>query len=221
MSAAGQKGVLFDLDGTLLDTAPDMVAALEPVCRKLDVPMPDYDFARVYVSMGAAGLLRGAFPYLDEEEIAGLVPDYLETYAGNLSINTKLFDGFEELLAELESAGVPWGVVTNKPAFLTDPLMKSLDLFERSATVISGDTLPQRKPEPEPLLLALKESGLTASRTLYVGDAERDIQAGRRAGMPTVAAIYGYILPEDDPADWQADHHINHPLELRELLEQL
>jgi phosphoglycolate phosphatase len=219
--AANRKGVLLDLDGTLLDTAPDMVAALRPICARLDLPMPDYDFARDYVSMGAAGLLRGAMPILDESEIAELVPEYLEIYEANLANDTCLFAGMEELLTELESAGILWGVITNKPAFLTDPLMKALQLYERSACVVSGDTLPQRKPQPEPILLGMREAGLAASHTLYVGDAERDIQAGRNAGTKTVAATYGYILPGDNPADWQADHSIAHPGELLELITRL
>jgi len=215
------KGVLLDLDGTLLDTAPDMVASLRPICERLDVPMPDYEFARDYVSMGAAGLLRGAMPYLDETEIAALVPEYLEIYAANLANDTCLFDGMEALLSEFEDAGILWGVITNKPAFLTDPLMKALQLYERSACVVSGDTLPQRKPQPEPILLGMRQAGLSVSQTLYVGDAERDIQAGRNAGIKTVAATYGYILPADNPADWQADHSITHPGELLELITQL
>ena len=215
------KGVLLDLDGTLLDTAPDMVAALQPICERLNVPVPAYEFARDYVSMGSAGLLRGALPYLDEHEIAALVPDYLEIYAANLAKETRLFAGMEELLNELERAGIRWGVITNKPAFLTEPLMKALQLYNRSACVVSGDTLPQRKPQPEPILLGMREAGLTASQTLYVGDAERDIQAGRNAGIKTVAALYGYILPEDNPAGWHADYSINHPGELLELITQL
>jgi N-acetyl-D-muramate 6-phosphate phosphatase len=215
------KGVLLDLDGTLLDTAPDMVAALQPICERLNVPVPAYEFARDYVSMGSAGLLRGALPDLDEHEIAALVPDYLEIYAANLAKETRLFAGMEELLNELERAGIRWGVITNKPAFLTEPLMKALQLYNRSACVVSGDTLPQRKPQPEPILLGMREAGLTASQTLYVGDAERDIQAGRNAGIKTVAALYGYILPEDNPAGWHADYSINHPGELLELITQL
>jgi phosphoglycolate phosphatase len=217
-TAQAPKGVLLDLDGTLLDTAPDMVAALNPICSRLGVAAPDYEFARDYVSMGATGLLRGALPYMDEDEIAALVPEYLEIYAANLACDTVLFDGMEALLNTLEASAIRWGVVTNKPAFLTDPLLKALNLHERSACVVSGDTLPQRKPQPEPLLLGMQQAGLVAATTLYVGDAERDIQAGRNAGMKTVAAVYGYILPEDNPADWQADYQIDHPAELLDLI---
>ncbi|MDG1462142.1 MAG: HAD-IA family hydrolase, partial [Gammaproteobacteria bacterium] len=129
--------------------------------------------------------------------------------------------GMAELLEQLEASDILWGVVTNKPAYLTDPLLKALRLYDRSACVISGDTIPHRKPEPEPLLLGMQHAGLAPANTLYVGDAERDIQAGRNAGMTTVAAEYGYILPEENPADWQANYHIAHPSELLELINNL
>ena len=147
MSRINRKGILLDLDGTLLDTAPDMVASLGPICKKLDIQAPDYDFARAYVSMGAAGLLRAALPYLDEGEIAELIPAYLDIYAANLANDTVLFEGMAELLEQLEASDILWGVVTNKPAYLTDPLLKALRLYDRSACVISGDTIPHRKPE--------------------------------------------------------------------------
>jgi len=215
---SGITGVLFDLDGTLLDTAPDMVASLEPICSRLKLPMPLYDEARNHVSRGAAGLLRMAFPHFNEEEITALVPEYLDVYASRLAVDTVLFDGMETLLKEFEDNDILWGVVTNKPAFLTDPLLKALDLFDRSACVVSGDTLPQRKPAPEPLLHGLSQAGLNAVNCFYVGDAERDIAAGRAAGMYTVAAAFGYIPPEENPSDWQADHLIHSPAEIRGLL---
>jgi len=221
MSQPVSKGVLFDLDGTLLDTAPDMIAAVGPICAAQNHPEPDYDHARAYVSTGAAGLLRASLPHLNETEIAGLVPDYLDIYSASLAVKTCLFDGMAELLAELETADILWGVVTNKPAFLTDPLLQQLNLYDRSACVVSGDTLPQRKPAPEPLLFAMAQAELRPETTLYVGDADRDIEAGRNAGMPTVAAAYGYILPDEKASDWQADHMIDHPAEILTIIKQL
>jgi len=211
-------GVLLDLDGTLLDTAPDMVAALKPLCEHHDEPMPQYAAARAYVSMGAAGLIGMAFPQRNAEEIQELVPEYLEIYAAQLAEATELFAGMQELLELLEEHGKLWGVVTNKPAFLTDPLLKALNLYERSACVVSGDTLPQRKPAPEPLLHGLSQAGIDGSKAIYVGDAERDIEAGRNAGMITAAAAYGYILPHENPANWQADHLVDSPLELIDVI---
>ena len=221
MKSIDAKGILLDLDGTLLDTAPDMVAALRPICHNLDVPAPDFDFARAFVSMGAAGLLRAALPQIDESEITKLIPDYLDIYADNIANKTILFDGMAELLGQLEADNIAWGVVTNKPAFLTKPLLRAMHLYDKCACVISGDTTAQRKPSAEPLLLGLQQAGLDANKTMYVGDAERDIQAGRNAGMLTVAALYGYILPEENPADWKADYKIDHPGELLGLIKSI
>jgi len=211
-------GVLFDLDGTLLDTAPDMVASLLPICSRLNLPEPEYAAAREHVSRGAAGLLRMAFPGFNEEQIAGLVPEYLEIYASRLAVDTVLFDGMEPLLQDFDANDILWGVVTNKPAFLTDPLLQSMNLYDRCACVVSGDTLPQRKPAPEPLLHGLSQAGLSAENSLYIGDAERDIEAGRAAGMYTVAAAFGYIPPEENASEWQADHIIHTPAEIVEIM---
>jgi len=208
------KGVLLDLDGTLLDTAPDMVASLEPLSEKHGFEMPEYNAARDYVSTGAAGLIRASFPQLNEDQVMALVPEYLDIYAARLADETLLFDEMAELLELLEANELLWGVVTNKPAFLTDPLMKSLNLYDRCACVVSGDTLPQRKPAPEPLLHGMAQAGLEGPASVYIGDADRDIEAGRSAGMITVAAAYGYILPDDAAENWQADHIIDSPAEL-------
>jgi phosphoglycolate phosphatase len=214
----GADAVLFDLDGTLVDTAPDMVAVLQALQADRGEKPLAYDFGRAHVSNGALGLLRVAFPALDDEGHTGLLPEYLERYADRLCEDSALFDGLEVVLDRLDEAGRPWGVVTNKPGHLTIPLLDRLALGKRLACVVSGDTLPQRKPDPAPLLHACELAGLRPESTLYVGDAARDIEAGRRAGMKTVAAAYGYITPGDDAASWGADAVVATTAELAEIL---
>lgn len=197
--------VLFDLDGTLVDTAPDMVATLQEMQDDHGYDRVAYELARSNVSNGAMGLLRIGFPDLDEEEHAGLVGEYIERYADRLCELTTVFAGIDTLLDHLDDAGCPWGVVTNKPERLTNPLLDQLGLFQRSVCNISGDTLSVRKPEPAPLLLGCDIAGVDVGRSIYIGDAERDIQAGLRAGAATIAAAYGYITDDDDPREWGAD----------------
>lgn len=210
--------MLFDLDGTLLDTAPDMVPALNELLAEEGREPLDYAQARAFVSNGALGLLGLAFSDAADDERKRLHQRYLQLYAARLSRETALFPGMDEVLERLERASIPWGVVTNKPAGLTEPLLDDLGLRVRCACVVSGDTLPERKPHPGPLLHALGLIQARASDAIYVGDAERDIAAGRAAGMRTVAAIYGYIPPGQNPADWGAHHHIASPDALLELI---
>jgi phosphoglycolate phosphatase len=206
---AGPRGpaeaILFDLDGTLVDTAPDMVAVLTQLQKDNGrEPLP-YELARSFVSNGAMGLVRLAFPDVGDAERERLHRDYLERYGAAVCVGSTLFPGLAELLDRLDAHGTPWGVVTNKPARMTEPLLAALGLDGRIACTVSGDTLPQRKPDPAPLLLACRMAGVTPEKAIYVGDALRDIEAGRAAGMRTVAAAYGYITQEDDPARWGAD----------------
>jgi phosphoglycolate phosphatase len=213
------RAVLFDLDGTLLDTAPDMVAVLHRVqAEEGRTPLP-YPFARRYVSHGVLGLLRAAFGELEAGQRARLQRRYLEAYAARLAVETTLFDGMAAVLGQLEAARIPWGVVTNKPGHLTEPLLRQLGLRTRCACVVSGDTVAERKPHPEPLLHALRLIPAPPHDAVYVGDAQRDIAAGRAAGLRTIAALYGYIPPEDDPAGWGADHDVASPAELLPILE--
>lgn len=212
------QAILFDLDGTLLDTAPDMVGALDALRAEHALEPMDYDTARAHVSNGALGLLRVGFEHLDDNGREALRDRYLALYEQRLVQATGLFPGMAEVLDALDAAGRPWGVVTNKPAYLTEPLLMGLELRSRCACVVSGDTLARRKPHPDPLLHAADSLGLPAGKTAYVGDASRDIQAGRAAGMRTVAAVYGYIQPGDDPTDWGADHQVSHPREILALL---
>ena len=197
--------VLFDLDGTLIDTAPDMVATLQDMQHAHGYEPVPYDYGRSNVSNGAMGLLRIGFPDIDEQGRTALVSEYIERYAERLCELTTIFAGLDVLLDELDDAGCPWGVVTNKPERLTNPLLEQLGLADRSACAIGGDTLPVRKPEPDPLLLGCDIAGVEAHRSIYVGDSARDIEAGLRAGAATIAAGYGYITEDDDPREWGAD----------------
>ena len=197
--------VLFDLDGTLVDTAPDMVAALQDMQRDHGYDPISYELGRSNVSNGAMGLLRVGFDDIDEDVRGAMVGEYVERYARRLCVDTAVFDGLESLLERLEAAELPWGVVTNKPEHLTNPLLDALGLSNRAACAVSGDTLPVRKPEPDPLLLGCDIAGVEVHRSIYVGDAARDIEAGLRAGAATIAAGYGYITDDDDPREWGAD----------------
>jgi phosphoglycolate phosphatase len=210
--------VLFDLDGTLLDTAPDMVAALQELQSALDYQPIEYQVGRSNVSNGAVGLLRVGFPDMGESERMGLMCDFIDRYVRILHDQTTVFPGVDDLLQKLDDGARRWGVVTNKPAHLTDPLMKGLDLYDRCAAVISGDTLATRKPDPAPLLHACDVGEIDPQRCIYVGDANRDIEAGRRAGMATVAATYGYITDDDDPLQWGADRIARDPAELTQIV---
>ena len=197
--------VLFDLDGTLIDTAPDMVAVLQSMQRDHAVAPVDYDLGRSNVSNGAIGLLTVGFPDRPIEFNSPLHLEFLERYEAQVCQDSVLFDDLEDLLEPLEAAGKTWGIVTNKPERLTQPLLKALDLDRRSAATVCGDTLPTRKPDPAPMYHACTLAGVDAAETIYVGDALRDIEAGRASGMGTVAAAYGYVTADDDPAAWGAD----------------
>jgi phosphoglycolate phosphatase len=211
--AGGYEAVFFDLDGTLVDTAPDMVAVLVALQAEEGVTALDYELARSHVSNGAAGLVNLAFPDADAENHERLRLRYLEKYEQSVCVDSVVFSGLPGLLDAMDTAGLPWGIVTNKPMRMTLPLLAGLGLAQRSACAISGDTLPQRKPDPAPLLLASEQTGVPAERCIYVGDAPRDIDAGRSAGMLTVAAAYGYINDED-PYAWGADHVVADTAEL-------
>ncbi len=210
--------VLFDLDGTLVDTAPDMVAVLQSLQREHGAEPVPYELGRSYVSHGAIGLLSVGFPELHVDFGDDMHLAYLERYAESVCVESRVFDGLSELLDDLDDRGCPWGVVTNKPEQLTLPLLAGLGLAERMACIVSGDTLPVRKPEPGPVLLGCDIAEVDPHRTIYVGDAERDIEAGRRAGTATVAATFGYITEDDDPRNWDADIIAATPEELTQIV---
>lgn len=220
MNAAGPgcRAVLFDLDGTLLDTAPDMVGALNALLAERSRPPLEYAGVRVLVSHGSIAVVRRGFPDADEKQFEELRQRFLQIYAARLTRETRLFPGFEPVLATLERRGIHWGVVTNKPAFLTEPLLAGLGLRARAACVLSGDTLPERKPHPRPLLVAAEQAGVSPAECIFVGDALRDIQAARSAGMLPLIAGFGYIGPDEDPGSWQAAGALATPGELLDWL---
>jgi len=208
--------VLFDLDGTLLDTAPDMGRALNRLLREQGrQPLAHRDI-RPVVSHGSPGLLALGFNLdPDDADYPPLRDRFLDLYRDCQAQDTRPFPGIPELLDWLEGRDIPWGVVTNKPGWLTEPLLAALDLTRRAACIVSGDTLAERKPHPAPLLHACGQVGVAPEHCVYVGDAERDVEAGKRAGMRTVVARYGYIHPRELPAGWGADHCIDDPAALR------
>jgi phosphoglycolate phosphatase len=210
----GVRGVLLDLDGTLLDTAPDMAAALNRLRAENGRAALDPGVIRPHVSHGAAALVRLGFPDVSEDEFQRLRERFLLVYASDIARATTVFPGFEAVLVALEAARVPWGVVTNKQTSLTTPLLEHMRLTQRAACVVCGDTVGQRKPHPAPLLHAAGLLGLEPRECVYVGDAERDVQAGRAAGMHTLIALFGYLGEHDRPELWQADALIQEPGEL-------
>ena len=208
------KLVLFDLDGTLLDSAPDMLAAVNALRETHGEPPLLLAALRPHVSKGARAMLAAGFPALDAEAREALVPPFLAAYQRELSRHGGPFDGIEALLSTLENAGGRWGIVTNKPEYLARALMPLLGWDARCAVLVGGDTLPVRKPDPLPLLHAARVVGIEPGDCAYVGDDERDIVAARAAGMPSVAALWGYRLDEDDPVAWQADAMVERPVDL-------
>ena len=204
------QAVLFDLDGTVADTAPDLAYAANSLRLADGVPPLPVEILRPLASQGARGLLK---------EAVGLTPDdagfeharlrFLSFYEHNLCVHTKLFPGIAQLLAGIEARKLPWGIVTNKPGFLSEPLLAALPELASCGVTVSADTLPVRKPDPAPMFFACERLGIAASQCLYVGDHVRDIEAGRNAGMRTAVAGWGYLNDDEDPALWGADLHFD------------
>ncbi len=207
--------VLFDLDGTLADTAPDLHAAFNRLLATLDRPPIAFDDFRPSVSHGSRAMLKTGLGITPEDpDFPRIQRIFLDLYQEGIAVHTRLFEGMERLLEELDRRTIAWGIVTNKPAYLTDPLMRGLGLQERACAIVSGDTTPYAKPHPEPILYACRQSGVSPSQTIFVGDAARDIEAGRNAGTRTLVALFGYLSEDDRPDEWQADGSIAHPLDL-------
>lgn len=211
------EGVFFDLDGTLLDSGLDLDHALRLLCAEQGVPPPAYDDVRPVVSRGSRAIISVGFPALDEAGVLALVPRYLALYEANMAAHTVPFPGIEALLSGIVGAGMHWGIVTNKPGFLTDALLPQAVPHWQPAAVVSGDTLPVKKPDPAPVLLACETAGCSPARSVFVGDDRRDIVAGKAAGSFTVAVRWGY-LDGGDPDTWGADAVVSHPDELAALL---
>ena len=215
----GLSLMLFDLDGTLMDTAPDMGAALNVLRAEHRLTPLTPDRIRPYVSHGVPALLKLGFGMEPQDtRFAEMRGRYLAIYQAGLAKDTRLFHGVEPLLEELPRLGLRWGVVTNKPGWLTEPLLDAFGLKSLAACVVSGDTTPRRKPFPDPLLHACKLCGVEPGGSVYVGDAERDVEAAHAAGMQAVVALYGYLGEEERPSNWKAEHMIKHPLELLDWL---
>ncbi|UFS55469.1 HAD-IA family hydrolase [Comamonadaceae bacterium M7527] len=211
--------VLFDLDGTLIDSAPDLGAAADRMRTKRGMPPLPLDVYRPMAGAGARGMLKVGFDMSpDHADFAEMRNEFFEEFERNLLANTVVFDEVAELIARIEAAGMKWGVVTNKSERFTLPTVKRMPLFGNACTVVSGDTTPHPKPHPAPLLEAARRAGVDAKHCIYVGDDERDMVAGLAAGMPTVAALYGYLGSNNDASTWGAQAHIDKPLELLQLL---
>lgn len=207
--------VLFDLDGTLLDTAKDLAHSLNLVLTANGSATLPYEQIRVKVSHGGSALIRLGFGLqAGDAGFQALLTQLLDTYTDNISNKTHPFSGIMELLAVIEARGLKWGVVTNKPSRFTIPLLQQQTLYERAASVVCGDSLRNRKPHPEPMYWACEQMGVPPQHCLVIGDAERDIEAGRNAGMRTAVALYGYIDADEDPYSWKADRYIHTPLEI-------
>jgi phosphoglycolate phosphatase len=203
--------VLFDLDGTLLDSAPDFVATIDRMRAARGEASTSLQALRPHVSRGARAMIAASFASLGSEERDAMVPRFLEIYQQELGRHGRPFDGVETLLQAIESAGSRWGIVTNKPEYLARQLLPLLGWEHRCAVLVGGDTLPVRKPDPEPLLHAARLVGVDVRDCVYVGDDERDILAARAAAMPSIAALWGYRLHDDDPETWQADCAVEVP----------
>ena len=211
--------VLFDLDGTLVDTAPDLGFALNTLLQQEGYSPIPHQLIRPEASNGSAVLLGLGFNITAADaNYLPLQQRFIKLYQDNITRESDLFSGIALLLKQLEDTNIPWGIITNKPAFLTTPLVTQLGLDKRAACVISGDTTAHSKPHPAPMLYACELISQTPENCIYIGDAERDIKAGKNANMTTLIARYGYISSSDNIKDWQADGIIDHPSELLQWL---
>lgn len=216
------KTVLFDLDGTLIDTAPDMVAALDKLCTEEEQTILPFETVRPAVSNGSAALVKLAFgENIDDERLEYLKNRYLKIYEQNVAVDSRLFEGTQKVFDYLIEHNMNWGVVTNKPGWLTLPLMQALGLDQQAACIVSGDSTENRKPHPEPMHHACELAGSSPEECIYVGDARRDIEAGNNAGMKTLIASYGYIDEQEDTSSWGADALINQPEEILQHLSDM
>lgn len=203
--------VLFDLDGTLVDTAPDLISSLNKALNIHGFDAVATEIIKPFISYGAASMINAGQPALDAQLKADILETMLAHYQNNITEHTVFFSGMVETLAAIEAQGLKWGVVTNKRERFTNPLMSALKLTERAACIVSGDTTANPKPHPEPMLAACKQANVNPQECVYIGDAQHDITAGRNAQMKTLAALYGYIKAEDAPETWGADALIESP----------
>lgn len=219
------KAVLFDLDGTLIDTAADFIRIIQDMCRAENCEVVAADLIRTQVSEGARAMVKLVYPHLEVDDPVFLAhrQRFLDLYGADIAVETDLFEGMYPLLDELEARGIPWGIVTNKPRGLSEALLAALNLTERCTVLVCPEDVTRTKPDPEPMYLAARQINLPAEQIIYVGDHPRDIEAGRNAGMYTILAAYGYLplSHKDDLTAWQADCIVNDISELRQKVCQL
>lgn len=216
---AKTEAVFFDLDGTLVDTAPDFYAVLNATLEQAGREPLTFAAVRAQVSNGARAMIGLGFGLQPGDDgFQYWLDQFLDRYQNHLAVSSVLFPGMDQVLDRLDALGIPWGVVTNKPVRFSEPVLAGLGLAHRVGPVICPDHVTHRKPHPEGLLLACREVGATPGHCLYVGDHDRDIAAGRNAGMTTVAVLFGYIDADEDPAAWRADHYIERAEQLLPLL---
>ncbi|WP_180186337.1 HAD family hydrolase [Acinetobacter sp. YH01008] len=219
------KAVLFDLDGTLIDTAADFIRIIQQMCREEGRMPVEPELIRTQVSEGARAMVKLVYPELELEDPVFLQhrQRFLDRYGADIAVDTDLFDGMYPLLEQLEAQDIPWGIVTNKPRWLSEALLKALNLSERCAVLVCPEDVTRTKPDPEPMYLAAKQLNLAAEDCIYIGDHPRDIDAGRHAKMPTILAAYGYLPLQykDDLTAWQADYIVNTVAELQQLIQTL
>ena len=219
------KAVLFDLDGTLIDTAADFIRIIQDMCRDKQCDVVAADLIRTQVPEGARAMVKLVYPELDVEDPVFLAhrQRFLDVYGDDIAVETDLFDGMYPLLEALESQNIPWGIVTNKPRWLSEALLKALNLTERCAVLVCPEDFSKTKPDPEPMYLAAKRIQIQPEDCIYVGDHPRDIDAGRHAQMYTILAAYGYLplQHKDDLTAWQADCIVNTVAELQQVIHQL
>ncbi|WP_180050734.1 HAD family hydrolase [Acinetobacter sp. YH12105] len=219
------KAVLFDLDGTLIDTAADFIRIIQQMCREEGRMPVEPELIRTQVSEGARAMVKLVYPELELEDPVFLQhrQRFLDMYGADIAVDTDLFKGMYPLLEQLEAQDVPWGIVTNKPRWLSEALLKALNLSERCAVLVCPEDVTRTKPDPEPMYLAAKQLNLATEDCIYIGDHPRDIDAGRHAKMPTVLAAYGYLPLQykDDLTAWQADYIVDTVAELHQLIQTL
>lgn len=219
------KAVLFDLDGTLIDTAADFIRIIQNMCREKGCKVVAGDLIRTQVSEGARAMVKLVYPELDvtDEVFLAHRQRFLDIYGADIAVDTDLFEGMYPLLAELEAANIPWGIVTNKPRWLSEALLEALNLTQRCSVLVCPEDVTHTKPDPEPMYLAAKQISIAPEECIYVGDHPRDIDAGRAAKMYTILAAYGYLplAHKDDLTAWQADCIVNTVAELQQQIRQL
>ena len=225
------QAILFDLDGTLIDTAPDFIRIIHKMCAKYQHPSPSETAIREQVSAGSFAMVKLMFGDIladnankisnDDPQLIAYRQEFLDTYEADICVDSQLFSGLDTMLDQIEAMdNMPWGIVTNKPRYLAELLLEKLGLSERCGVLVCPDDVQNTKPDPEPLFLACKQLAVEPSKCVYVGDHIRDIEAGKRAGMITLLASYGYIPPEDkdDLAAWGADFIIDSPTQMQDFV---